>query len=161
MQLWRGGLAAMIVASNVALVPVQAARGPAVEVALQVGATAYNAKGPGECNFTDGATIFEAPATQWAARQEDGQRNVNFTLWRLRKGGPDMLTLFVTVAGKMHRVNTVKIGDKGPGLRGSGTATFEKIGAGGVFTLDATADTGAKIGGRITCSGFTKPEDNG
>lgn len=130
-----------------------------VDVALQVGGAAYTAKATGECNFTDGATIFEAPATMWAARQQGGDRNVNFTLWRLRKGG-DMLTLFVTIGNKTHRVSTTKVGGNGA-LRGSGGATFEKRGAGGVFTIDAIADTGAAISGRIVCSGFTKPEDNG
>jgi hypothetical protein len=130
-----------------------------LDVALHVGGVAYTAKAAGECNYTTDATIFEAPATMWAARQDGGNRNVNFTLWRLKTGG-EMLTLFVTVGNKTHRVNTVKVGSHAD-VRGSGQATFEKSGAGGIFTIDAIADTGAKISGRIVCSGFVKPEDNG
>ncbi len=134
-----------------------------VDVALTVGGVPYTAKAAGECNYSTESTIFEAPATMWAARQHDGNRNLNFTLWRLKKGGEqggDMLTLFVTVGNKTHRVNTVKVGSHAD-VRGLGQARFEKSGAGGIFTIDATADTGAKITGRTTCSGFSKPEDNG
>ena len=130
-----------------------------VDVALQVGGVPYTAKAAGECNYSTESTIFEAPATMWAARQNEGNRNLNFTLWRLKQGG-DMLTLFVTVGNTTHRVNTVKVGSHAD-VRGSGQATFEKRGAGGIFTIDAMADTGAKITGRISCSGFVKPEDNG
>jgi hypothetical protein len=130
-----------------------------IDVALTVGGVSYTAKAAGECNYSTESTIFEAPATMWAARQHEGNRNLNFTLWRLKQGG-DMLTLFVTVGNKTHRVNTVKVGSHAD-VRGSGQATFEKSGAGGIFTIEAIADTGAKISGRISCSGFVKPEDNG
>jgi hypothetical protein len=161
MKLWCGGLAAMVMAGIVANVPVKAAAGPTVEVALQVGGAAYTAKGPGECIHSDSSTIYEAPATQWGVRHDGTDRDLNFAMWRLRKGGPDMLTLTIVLGGKTHRVNTTKVGDKNGGLRGSGSTAFEKNGAGGVFTIDAVADTGAKISGRVTCSGFAKPEDNG
>jgi hypothetical protein len=135
-----------------------------VDVALTVGGVPYTAKAAGECNYSTESTIFELPATMWAARQHEGNRNVNFTLWHPRKagekGGGDMLTLFVTVGNKTHRVNTVKVGSHAD-VQGSGQATFEKSGAGGIFTIEAIADTGAKISGRISCSGFVKPEDNG
>lgn len=131
-----------------------------IDVALTVGGVSYTAKAPGECNYSTESTIFELPATMWAARQHEGNRNVNFTLWHPKKGGGDMLTLFVTIGNKTHRVNTVKIGSHAD-VQGSGQATFEKSGAGGIFTIEAIADTGAKISGRISCSGFVKPEDNG
>jgi hypothetical protein len=157
----RGGLAAIEMAAMVASAPLHAAAGPTVEVALQVGGAAYHAKGPGECIFSDASTIYEAPATQWGVRQDGADRDLSFAMWRLRAGGPDMLTLTVVLGGKTYRVNTTKVGSKTAGLRGSGTTTFERAGAGGVFTIDATADTGAKISGRVTCSAFAKPEDNG
>jgi hypothetical protein len=137
------------------------AAGPTVDVALQVGGAAYSVKGAGECIYSDASTIYEAPATQWGVRHDAADRDLSFAMWRLRKGGPDMLTLTIVLGGKTHRVNTTKVGDKSAGLRGSGTAAFEKSGAGGVFTIDAIADTGAKISGRVTCSGFARPEDNG
>jgi hypothetical protein len=52
---------------------------------------------------------------------------------------------------------------KGKGaVQGSGTVTMAPKGPGGTFTVDATADTGARITGTITCVAFTQPmEDNG
>lgn len=131
-----------------------------IDVALTVGGVSYTAKAAGECNYSTESTIFELPATMWAARQHEGTRSVNFTLWRPKKSGSDMLTLFVTIGNKTHRVNTVKVGSHAD-VQGSGQATFEQRGAGGIFTIEAIADTDAKISGRITCSGFVKPEDNG
>jgi hypothetical protein len=153
-------LASIIMAAGV---PVQAAPAGRVgmEIALQVGGRPVAINGTGDCIYTDASTIYEAPATQWGARLDEPGRAVHFTMWRLRRGGPDMLTMSIVLGGTTHRVNTTKVGEKTAGLHGSGTSTFTKSGAGGVFTIDATADTGAKISGRITCSAFSKPEDNG
>jgi hypothetical protein len=135
-----------------------------IDVVLTVGGVSYTAKAAGECNYSTESTIFELPATMWAARQHEGNRSVNFTLWHPKKAGEkgsgDMMTLFVTIGNKTHRVNTVRVGSHAD-VQGSGQATFEKSGAGGIFTIEAIADTGAKISGRISCSGFVKPEDNG
>jgi hypothetical protein len=113
----------------------------------------------GECIFCDDSSIFDAPGSQWGVRHDDNSRDLNFTLWRLKKGG-DGVTLFVTTGGKTHRVNTLPVGPPA-NRRGSGAATFEKRGVGGAFTIDAVADTGAKITGQLTCSAFARPEDNG
>jgi hypothetical protein len=154
------GTMILLMATLAAGAPASAA-GPTVDVALQVGGMTYNVKAAGECIHSDSSTIFEAPATQWGVRHDGQDRDLSLSMWRLRKGGPDMLTLTVVLGGKTHRVNTTKVGEKTAGVRGSGTTAFEKAGAGGVFTIDAIADTGAKISGRVTCSGFAKPEDNG
>jgi hypothetical protein len=130
-----------------------------VEVALEVDGRPIVLKGTGECNFTDEATIYEAPATMWAVRQSTGNRSVNLTMWRLHQGG-DSLTLSLMVDGKTYRVNTTKVGQHGT-LDGAGRWTFAKSGAGGVFTIDALTATRAKIAGRLTCAGFAKPEENG
>ena len=137
----------------------KAAKPPTVQVALQVGGVAYAANGPGECVSSADASLFQVPGTMWGVRQLEKDRDVNFTMWRLSKGG-DMLTAWVTIGGKTHRVNTLQVGPASE-RRGSGHATFEKRGAGGVFTLDLVADTGAKITGQLTCSGFVPPEGNG
>lgn len=130
-----------------------------VEVALQVDGKPIVLKGAGECNFTDQATIYEAPATMWAVRQSTGDDSINLTMWRLHKGG-DSLTLSLDVNGKTYRVNTTKIGQHGA-IEGAGRWTFTKNGAGGVFTIEASTKAQAKIAGRLTCSAFKKPEDNG
>jgi hypothetical protein len=71
-----------------------------------------------------------------------------------------MITLLVWLGDQTHRVSTVKIAGNGV-IRGSGTIRLTPASAGGTFTIDATADTGARIRGTIFCSGFTKPEENG
>ena len=130
-----------------------------VQVALQVAGAAYAASGPGECVHTTDASLFEVPGAMWGIRTRDRDRDVNFTFWRLSKGG-EMLTIWVTTGGKTHRVNTLQVGPATE-RRGSGKATFEKRGAGGVFTVDLLADTGAKVTGQLTCSAFVAPEGNG
>ena len=130
-----------------------------VEIAIEVDGKPIVLKGPGECNFTDEATIHEAPATMWAVRQSIGDRSINLTMWRLHRGG-DSLTLALTADGKTYRVNTTKIGQQGT-IDGSGRWTFAKSGAGGMFTIEASTATRVKIAGRLSCSGFKKPEDNG
>jgi len=142
-------------------VPQSQSKAPAVTVAidLQIGGGAFASKGTGECNYAAKASIYDAPGAMWAVRRNDGNDYVNFTLWKLAKGG-DMLTLDVMRGGKRHRVDTLQVGPAGD-RKGAGKATFEQAGAGGAFTLDLVADTGARIAGKFTCSAFTKPEDNG
>jgi hypothetical protein len=130
-----------------------------IDVALQINGTPYAAKGAGECIFSDKSSLYDVAGSQWGARHRDASRSLNFSLWRLSKGG-DMITLAIDLVGKIHAVNTVSVGPAS-NRKGSGRATFEKRGAGGVFTIDAVADTGAKISGTIACSGFVPPEDNG
>jgi len=130
-----------------------------IDVALQINGVPYAAKGSGECIFSDKSSLYDVAGSQWGARHRDATRNVSFSLWRLSKGG-DMITRAIDLAGKTHTVNTVSVGPAS-NRKGSGRATFEKRGAGGVFTIDAVADTGAKISGTIGCSGFVPPEDNG
>ena len=130
-----------------------------LQVDLKVGGAAYAVTGNGECHATDDASIFNVPAALKSARHSDATRNLTFTFWRLAKGG-DMITLDVSVGGKRHRVNTLTVAPA-PDRRGSGAATFRARGSGGVFSVDATADTGARVTGQITCSAFAKPEENG
>jgi hypothetical protein len=154
-------LAATVAALGVrasAHVPLQPPGTIQVGIELNVGGATYSAKGSGECNHAAAASIYEAPGQMWSVRRTDPDRDVNLTLWRL-KGG-DMFTLFVTIGGKSHRVNTLQVGPPA-NRRGSGTAAIATQGKGGQFTIDALTDTGLKITGTLTCSGFTSPEDNG
>jgi hypothetical protein len=130
-----------------------------LQVALSVGGASYAFTGAGECTHVPAGSIYNASAAIWNARQQNNDRNVNFTLFRLKSGG-DMFALLIGMGGKVHQVKTVKVGQKGD-LRGSGKVTFLPSGSGGSFTLDATADTGAKIVGKITCSAFGEGEGNG
>lgn len=109
--------------------------------------------------FTDQGALYERPASSWTATIEGGDRYVNFASWRASPDG-EMMNLGVLIGNTMHKVSTVKVGPQGKPL-GSGQWTFAKNGNGGTFTITATADTGAKIAGRVTCSAFGTPEDNG
>ena len=154
-----GAVVATLAAVGVHAAGQQAKPATTLQVNLKIGGASYTASGPGECIHSTEGGLYDTPGTQWGARRSDGNQNVNFSMWRL-SGKGDSVTLFVTAGGKTHKVNTVPVGP--PSNRaGSGTATFEARGAGGVFTLDLRADTGAAITGQLTCSGFTKPEDNG
>lgn len=130
-----------------------------LQVAFSVGGASYAFTGTGECTHVPAGSIYDASAAIWNARQHNNDRNLNFTLFRLKNGG-DMFTLLIGMGGKVYQVKTVKVGQKGD-LRGSGKVTFLPAGTGGSFTLDATADTGAKIVGKITCSAFGEGGGNG
>ena len=148
-----------VIAISVLVLTAAAESKPTVQVDLRVGGSVYTVSAPGECHATDDASIFNAPAGMKGALQSDASRSLSFTLWRLTKGG-DAITLDITLGGKRHRVNTLTVGPV-ENRRGSGTATFQARGAGGVFTFDVTADTGARITGQVACSAFAKPEENG
>jgi hypothetical protein len=124
-----------------------------MKVALQVGGQAYAFTGQGVCQSSSNASIYELPATMYSVRQNDSDRSLSLTLWHPKNGTPDMLNLSVSTGRKSHTVSTVKVGQNGD-VKGSGRATFAPAGAGGTFTLDATADSGAKITGTITCDRF-------
>ncbi len=57
-----------------------------------------------------------------------------------------MFNLGVLLGSTMHRISTVKVQGKGD-AHGTGRVTLTPNGGGGTFTIDATADTGARITG--------------
>jgi hypothetical protein len=64
-----------------------------------------------------------------------------------------MMTLHVSDGSSRYEVDTVKGGAKSE-TKGSGKATLQKSGTGGVFTIAAVAGSGEKIGGTIKCGRF-------
>jgi hypothetical protein len=134
-------------------------QGP-IQLDLRVGGTPYVIAARGTCLAQPHGTLYEVPARQWNARHRDAQRYANLAFWRI-DGVGDQFNLGVMVGPTLHRVSTVQV--KGKGTRqGGGTVTMARKGQGGTFTIDATADTGTRITGTITCGAFTAPvEDNG
>ena len=124
-----------------------------MKIDLQVAGSKYAFTGPGVCQSSTDASIYELPATMYAVRQNAEGRSLTLTLWRPKTGAPDMLTLGVSLAARSYRVSTVKVGRQGD-VRGSGRATFARAGEGGTFTLDATAEGGTRITGTIACERF-------
>lgn len=124
-----------------------------MNIALQVGGATYQFSGRGECGHEPKGYIYATPAKMWTVRQSEGPRSVTLTFWSPASGGADMFNLYVTSGGKSHQTNTVTGKDAGP-TKGSGTVTFAPAGTGGVFTVNATAASGAKISGTIKCDAF-------
>ena len=130
---------------------------------LQVGGTAFNPKEISVervCVIAKEAGLYNVPGSYRAVNwHDDRDRTLNFTVWQLGKAG-EGVSFDLGAGGKQHRVNTVPVGPAG-NRAGSGKVTFEPRGTGGVFTLDLTADTGARITGQVSCSAFARADDNG
>lgn len=132
----------------------------AIQVDLRVGGTPYVVAARGTCLSQPDGSLYDVPAAQWSARHRDAQRYANLSFWRVQGRG-DMFNLGVLLGPTLHRISTVTIDGKGD-AQGSGRVGFAPRPSGGVFTIDATADTGARVTGTITCGGFARPvEDNG
>ena len=90
-----------------------------MKIDLQVGGEKYAFTGPGVCQSSGDASIYELPATMYAVRQNGDGQSLTLTLWRPKTGAPDMLTLGVSRGARSYRVSTVKVGRQGD-VRGSG-----------------------------------------
>lgn len=124
-----------------------------VAITLQVAGQPYHFEGKAACEHAPVASIYSVISEMWSVQQSDGQRSVMLTLWRPRSKSGDMFSLSVATGGKSYRVNTIKPG--GESVQGSGNMTLTPSGAGGTFTIKATAGNGAAIAGTIKCSAFT------
>jgi methionine-rich copper-binding protein CopC len=131
-----------------------------MQISLQAGGTAYVFTGAGRCRSTPRASIYDVPAAMWTVEQNAEGKSLTLTVWHPTGGAPDMLSLAVTAAGKSHRVDTVKIGQRGD-VQGSGTVKLDTSAQGGVFTINAVAKDGEKISGTIKCDRFTSEEAAG
>jgi hypothetical protein len=138
----------------------RSARAPAVrdeastaDIALKVGSKDYRSSGPAECKAAAQASIYGIAAAQYSVSQRSGGESLRLTLWQPKDGSPAMLSLHVSSGASRYEVDTVKGGAKRD-TKGSGTASLQKSGAGGVFTIDARALSGEAISGKIACSRF-------
>jgi hypothetical protein len=123
-----------------------------VAIELQVAGQPYHFEGKAECEHEPSAYIYSVRAELWSVQQIDGQRSVLLSLWRPQHTSGEMFSLNVGTRGKSYLVNTIK---PGGAVKGSGKMTVTRSGAGGTFTINATAADGAPITGTIKCSGFT------
>jgi hypothetical protein len=71
-----------------------------------------------------------------------------------------MMSLRIAAGGKSYLVDTVKAGPKRD-TKGSGRATLQKTGAGGVIAVDAVDASGEKITGKIECTRFGEIQAEG
>ena len=151
-------LAPLVEASGAA--PSRSARAPAprveastAEIALKVGSNDYRSSGPAECKAAAQASIYGIAAAQYSVSQRSGNDSLRLTLWQPKDGSPSMLSMHVSSGGSRYEVDTVKGGAKRD-IKGSGKASLQNSGAGGVFTIDARAASGESIAGKIACSRF-------
>ena len=127
-----------------------------MQISLQVGGTPYVFTGSGACRSTPRASIYDVQAAMWTVEQNADGKSLTLTVWRPSTGS-EMLSLAITAAGKSHRADTVKVGQRGD-VQGSGTVRLDTAGQGGVFTINAVSQDGTKISGTIKCDRFTSGE---
>ena len=132
-----------------------------VDISVVVGGTKANASGRGECTHTTEASIYDAPAAQWAARysgsDETGLQHLNLTVWELKSGGPPQLTLSFQVGSERHDIATVTGGP----LKGSGNAAVRPAGAAGTLSINGKDDLGNQVTVTVRCARFTEPVAEG
>lgn len=124
-----------------------------VEIALQVGSDSYRFSGGAACTHEAKGEIYSLPAQQWRVEQADAGRRVALTLWRPARGAMDMFTLYLQTGGRTFAASTVKTPRDTPAWD-AGEVIFGRKGAGGVFTVNATAANGTVIRGTIACEAF-------
>ena len=129
--------------------------GVTATIALRAGTQAYDFSGTAQCRHAPQASIYGIAAEMWSVQHADSGRSMNLTVWKPRSGGDPMLNLSVTTAGRSSNVNTVKAPQRATGASGSGSVTFAPEGKGGLFTIAATTDDGAKVSGTVKCDAFT------
>ena len=151
-------LAALVEATSTP--PSRSARAPGArdeastaEIALRAGSKEYRSSGPAECKSAAQASIYGIPAAQYSVSQRSGNESVRMTLWQPKDGSPAMLSLYISSGASRYEVDTVKGGAKRD-TKGSGTASLQKSGAGGVFTIEAKTVSGEAVAGKIACSRF-------
>ncbi len=133
-----------------------------VSLVAKVGGRVIPAEGSGECYTSSESTIYDVPATQWHATfngpKTSDLQNVNVTVWRPKAGGPDQVTLFLTMQSKTHRIATVT----GAELIGRAIASARIQGDGGTLLVEGTTREGTPVRLELSCSAFSEiVEGNG
>jgi hypothetical protein len=133
-----------------------------VSLVAKVGGRVIPAEGSGECYTSAESTIYDVPATQWHATFHGSRtselQNVNVTVWRPKAGGPDQVTLFLTLANDTHRIATVTGGE----LIGRATASARGEGDGGTLLVEGATKDGTPLRLELRCSAFSEiVEGNG
>ena len=125
-----------------------------VAITLQVAGQPFHFEGKAKCEYVPVASIDNLVAEKWTASLIEPNRSMGLTLWRPKNKSGDMFSLHVLMPAKGYIIDTVRRGGKGS-VAGSGKVTLTTSGAGGTFTINATARDGAVITGTIKCSAFT------
>ncbi len=133
-----------------------------VNLVATVGGRPYPDHGAGECKTSAESTIYDVPATQWHGTFSGSEigtvRDVNVTVWQPKAGGPDQVTMWLTVGGKSHRISTVTGGEK----IGKAKASARRQGTGGTILVEGTTGEGTPVELEFICDEFSEiVEGNG
>lgn len=137
----------------------QEARKPATvpaEIAVSVGQSSYQAKGPATCTHAPRAGIYGIPAEMWSVRHQEAGRSLQLTFWKPSDGSASMFSFSANGPAK-STASTVRGGQPS----GSGTVALASEGKGGTFTLDGKDKAGQAIKGTIKCEAFTPARAEG
>jgi hypothetical protein len=133
-----------------------------VTISAKIGRKSYQASGTGQCHHTREASTGGLPASLWKVQfvspREAGLQQLSLTLWRLKDGGPDQLSLRLDTRSGSHRIET---GGKGKDV-GEGSVTILPNGPGG-GRLEITGKDGRRkaIQLAIDCPAFAAVEAEG
>ncbi len=126
-----------------------------IDIQLVVNGKPLRAQGAGECKHEPNASIYNAPALLWRVEYSDpkgGQiRHLSLTVWQLKSGGPNQLSLALESGSNSHRIATVKGGK----VVGAGTVMLQPQQSGGRFEVKGTDERGATIEANIFCPTFS------
>ncbi len=126
-----------------------------IDIELVVNGKPARAHGAGECQHEPNASIYNALASLWRVEYSDPKgeqiRRLSLTVWQLKSGGPNQLSLALESGSNSHRIATVKGGK----LIGTGTVMLQPQQSGGRFEVKGTDERGATIEATIFCPTFT------
>jgi hypothetical protein len=128
---------------------------PTINIELLVNGKLLRAHSAGECQYEPNGSIYSAPASLWRVEYSDpksrGIRHLSLTVWQLKSGGPNQLSLALESGPNSHRIATVKGGK----MAGTGTVILQREQSGGRFEVKGTDERGATIEMRISCPTFS------
>lgn len=126
-----------------------------IDIEFVVNGKPLRTRGAGQCRHEPNASIYNAPASLWSVEYSDpkgGQiRHLSLTVWQLKSGGPNQLSLALESGSDPHRIATVKGGK----LIGAGTVMLQPSQSGGRFEVKGTDERGVAIEAKISCPTFT------
>jgi hypothetical protein len=133
----------------------------AITIAAKIGSKSYQASGPGKCRHAPDASLRDVSASLWtveyANQREEGLKQLTLTLWRLKDGSPDQLSLNLETSTGSHRIKT---GQKGESA-GQGTVTILPSGPGGRLEISGKEAGGKTLQVTIDCPAFAGVEAEG
>jgi hypothetical protein len=125
-----------------------------VTIAAQIGGKSYQGSGRGTCEHAADASIRGASASLWvvqyAGSGKASVKQLNLTLWRLKDGDSDQLSLVIEAGSKSHRIETGGEGESA----GEGTVTILPSGPGGRLEISGKDGGGKALQVTIECSAF-------